>query len=245
MVVSSAARLGLLPWQLALYILAALLSVVVVGGHWLGLLPIPLDTVELLAFVTGGWTVWLAARNNPWSWPIGVANAALFVVLFLGARLYFDMSLNVFYVLSGLWGWWAWMYGGTRRTQKPITSVGVVEAAAVLTAGAVLTGLMWRGGILLDGAAPALDAITTGLSVAAQWFLMRRFIENWYIWIVADIIYIPMYFSRGLNLTAVLYVVFLLMCVRGLVEWRAIVRRQAAEQPAPALAVRAAGEAGV
>lgn len=240
---SSAARPGL-PWLPIVYVCAALLSALVVAGHWLGLLPIPLDTVELLAFVTGGWTVWLAARNNPWSWPIGVANAALFVVLFLGARLYFDMSLNVFYVLSGLWGWWAWMYGGSGRTQKPITSVGVVEAALVLTAGAVLTGLMWRGGILLDGAAPALDAITTGLSVVAQWFLMRRFIENWYIWIVADIIYIPMYFSRGLNLTAVLYAVFLLMCARGLIEWRAIARRQAAERSAPLAVTQAAGEAG-
>jgi nicotinamide mononucleotide transporter len=217
---------------------------VVVGAHWLGVLPIPLDTVELLAFVTGGWTVWLAARNNPWSWPIGVANAALFVILLFGARLYFDMSLNVFYVLSGLWGWWAWMYGGVGRTQKPITSVSLLEATAVLSAGAALTALMWHGGILLNGAAPALDAITTGLSVVAQWLLMRRMIETWYFWIVADIIYVPLYLSRELTLTAVLYSIFLLMCVRGLIEWRSIVRRQQAERPAPSLGDAVAAEAG-
>jgi nicotinamide mononucleotide transporter len=229
--------------QAALYGAAAVLSVMVVGAHWLGLLPIPLDTFELLAFVTGAWSVWLAARNNPWNWPIGVANSALFVVVFLGARLYFDMSLNVFYVLSGLWGWWAWMYGGTGRTEKPIGAVGVLEAAGVFVAAAALTALMWHGGILLEGASPALDAITTGLSVMAQWLLMRRFVENWYVWIVADLIYIPMYFSRGLPLTAVLYGIFLLMCVRGLIEWRAIARQQRAEAVIPRRAVQAVGEA--
>lgn len=224
----------------ALYVLAALLSVVVVGSHWFGQLPVPLDTTELLAFVTGAWTVWLAARNNPWNWPIGVANAALFVVLFWGARLYFDMSLNVFYVLSGLWGWWAWLYGGSGRTEKPIGSVGVMEAAVVVCAGAVLTALMWHGGILLSGAAPALDAITTGLSVVAQWLLMRRLIQNWYVWMLADLIYIPMYLSRGLPLTAVLYGIFLLMCLRGLVEWRRIASRQAVAMPVGLPAVQEA-----
>ncbi|MCC7368623.1 MAG: nicotinamide mononucleotide transporter [Chloroflexi bacterium] len=227
----------------ALYVLAALLSVGVVAGHWLGLLPVPLDATELLAFVTGAWTVWLAARNNVWNWPIGVANSALFVVLFFGARLYFDMSLNVFYVLSGLWGWWAWTYGGAGRTEKPIGHVGPLEAVGVLAGGAALTALMWHGGILLDSAAPALDAITTGISVVAQWLLMRRFVENWYAWIAADIIYVPMYVSRELPLTAVLYAVFLLVCLRGLVEWRAIMRRQQSARTTviPALAVREAG----
>ena len=160
-----------------------------------------------------------------------------------GARLYFDMSLNVFYVLSGLWGWWAWTYGGAGRTEKPIGNVTALEAMAVLAAGAALTALMWHGGILLESAAPVLDAITTGISVVAQWLLMRRFLENWYAWIVADIVYVPMYFSRGLPLTAVLYAIFLLMCLRGLVEWRAIMRRQRAERTAavPALAASEAG----
>jgi nicotinamide mononucleotide transporter len=227
--------------QAALYGVAALLSVLLLVAHSLGQLPIPLDTLELLAFVTGAWSVWLAARNNPWNWPIGVANSALFVVVFLHARLYFDMSLNVFYVLSGLWGWWVWMYGGAGRTAKPITSVGPPEMAAVLGVGAVLTALMWHGGILLHGAAPALDAITTGLSVVAQWLLMRRQIESWYVWIVADLIYIPMYFSRGLPLTAMLYSIFLLLCVRGLIDWRAIARRQWLERSAAGLTTREAG----
>lgn len=211
-----------------LYAGAAVLSVLLVVAHWKGWLPIPLGTTEVLAFVTGAWSVWLALRNNPCSWPIGVVNSAFFVALFWGARLYFDMGLNGFYVLSGLWGWWFWRFGGTRRTARPIRSVSIREAAAVAATGLVLTVLMWRGGILLNDAAPALDAITTGLSVVAQWFLMRRFVQHWYVWIVADIIYVPMYLSRGLPLTAVLYGIFLLMCLRGLFEWRRTMQRQQA-----------------
>ena len=61
----------------------------------------------------------------------------------------------------------------------------------------------------------------------AQWLLMRRLIEHWYFWIAADLVYVPLYVWRDLPLTAVLYAIFLLMCLRGLVEWRAILRRQA------------------
>ena len=210
----------------ALYGLAGLASVVLVLACWQAWVELPLDRTEVLAFVTGAWAVWLAARNNVWNWPIGVVNSVFFVVLFWEGRLYFDMSINVFYVVTGVWGWWVWLFGGEQRSEKPIGRVGIVEAAIVLSIGVALTVLMWHGGLLIDDAAPALDAITTGLSVVAQWLLMRRLIENWFVWIAADLIYVPLYASRGLPLTAILYAVFLLMCLRGLVEWRRIEQHQ-------------------
>lgn len=208
------------------YVAATVLSVLVVVAQWQGWLHVPLETTEVLAFVTGAWGVWLAARNNPWNWPIGVANSLFFVVLFWGARLYFDMGLNVFYAVSGLWGWWIWLFGGVRRSDKPIGDVALREAAILAVAGVGFTAAMWHGGILLEDAAPALDAITTGLSLVAQWLLMRRLIQHWYVWIAADLIYIPLYFWRGLPLTAILYAIFLGICLRGLIEWRAIQRQQ-------------------
>ena len=75
----------------ACYAVAALASVLLVVAAWQQWLALPLDRTEVLAFVTGAWTVWYAARNNPWTWPIGVANSATFVALFWASRLYFDM----------------------------------------------------------------------------------------------------------------------------------------------------------
>lgn len=212
----------------AWYALGGACSAILVVAAWQEWVRLPLDRTEVLAFVSGAWTVWLTARNNVWTWPIGVLNSAIFVVLFWQARLYFDMGLNVFYVISGLWGWSIWAFGGAHRSPKPIAHVDAREALLLGLVGAALTGAMWRGGLIIDDAAPFLDALTTGLSVVAQWLLMKRLIEHWYVWIAADLLYVPLYLSRDLPLTAVLYGVFLLMCLRGLAEWRAILRRHAA-----------------
>src|SRR5437764_8218864 len=105
-----------------MYTILGIASVLVVIAAWRGL--VPLDATETFAFVTGAWSVWWAAKNNIWTWPIGILNSAAFVVLFFTARLYFDMGINVFYVLSGLWGWYAWAFGGHNKTEQPVTHVG-------------------------------------------------------------------------------------------------------------------------
>jgi nicotinamide mononucleotide transporter len=215
-----------------LYALAAVLSAALIVASWQDWVSLPLNPTEVLAFVTGAWTVWLAARNNVWNWPIGVLNSAFFVVLFWEARLFFDTGLNVFYVLSGLWGWWVWAFSGQRHQGKPITRVSLREAGLLAVVLVVFTLAMWRGGVHIEDSAPFLDALTTGLSVGAQWLMMRRFIEHWALWIAADVIYVPLYLSKGLPLTGFLYVIFFLMCLRGVVEWRATLRRQGQEASA-------------
>jgi nicotinamide mononucleotide transporter len=209
-----------------LYVLGALVSIALVYMAWQEWIILPLDKTEVLAFVTGAWSVWFAARNNVWTWPIGIANSAFFVLLFWDARLFFDMSLNVFYVLTGLWGWGVWSFGGQHFARKPITRIERGSAVLVLAVGVGLTLGMWRAGVFIDDAAPFLDALTTALSMGAQWLLMRRSLENWYLWIAADVVYIPLYVYKALPLTAVLYGLFLLMCCLGVAEWRLTISRQ-------------------
>ena len=178
-----------------------------------------LSLTEVLGFATGGLSVWLVVKENVWTWPVGIANNVFFLVLFWDAKLFADMGLQVVYIVLSLAGLWYWLRGGGGGRRRRIGRVGAVEAAAVAAATAVATAALTAYLERIGDAAPLLDALTTSLSLAATYLLARKLIENWALWIAADVIYVPLYLSKGLPLTALLYAVFLAMCVRGVVEW--------------------------
>lgn len=189
-----------------------------IAASWFGWWALPMT--EVLGFTSGGACVWLVVREHLWNWPVGLANNVFFFVLFLESRLYADMSLQVVYFGLGVYGWVHWKFGGTQRTELPITRTRREEWIAL----AVLIPLVtWGLRVVLlavNGAAPFWDALTTVLSLAAQYLLCQKRFENWWFWIVADVIYVPLYFSRKLPLTGILYGVLLMMCLIGLREWR-------------------------
>jgi len=196
---------------------------------------VPTTWAELLGFATGVLNVWLVARQRIWNWPIGIANVLLLMLLFWTAGLYADAGLQVVYVLLGLYGWWQWLFGGGQRTRLLVGRTCRAEWVGLAAAGVVLTAGLW---LLLDRATdstvPLPDALTTSLSLLATYGQCRKRVESWWIWITADLIYIPLYIYKGLFLTAGLYLVFLALCVVGLRSWRADLRRTAASGPMPA-----------
>jgi nicotinamide mononucleotide transporter len=175
---------------------------------------------EALGFVTGGLCVWLTVRGSITNFAVGIANSSFFLVLFASSRLWADSSLQVVFIVLGAIGWWQWRHGGVDRTAlvvEPATRRMLVYClAGVVVTTAGLT-LVLRAA---NDAAPFWDALTTSLSLAAQWLLNRRKIETWYFGIAADCIYVPLYVSRDLNLTAVIYLLFLGLCLAGLRAWR-------------------------
>ena len=180
----------------------------------------PITVTEAWGFVTGGICVWLVVREHVWNWPVGLANNVFFFVLFLQGRLYADMGLQVVYLGLGIYGWLNWLYGGQERSPLHITRTTKTEwfwLAVTLPSGIVILREIL---LAVNGAAPLWDAVTTILSLAAQYLLCRKRLENWIFWMAADIIYVPLYLSRALPLTAVLYGVFLVMCVVGACDWR-------------------------
>lgn len=185
-----------------------------------------MTAVEILGFVTGALSVWLAVRENVWNWPVAVANAVFFFVLFYRARLYADMGLQVVFFGIAILGWYRWLRGGVNHSHLAVSNVawGTVGWLVPLSAGATaaLTVYLRR----IDDAAPFLDAVTTVLSLAGQYLLTKKVIENWYVWIAADVLYIYLYVQRELYLTSVLYVIFLLMCVAGVVRWQRSLRTE-------------------
>lgn len=196
----------------------AVASALLLVAAWLRWMP--LGMTEVLGFVTGGVGVWLVVRENVWNWPIGLANNVFFFILFLQERLFADMGLQVVYLVLGVYGWWHWLYGGEQRTELRISRATRVEWIGLAVAVPLATWGLREVLIAVQGAAPFWDSLTTVLSLAAQYLLTWKRIENWWLWIAADLIYVPLYVSRGLPLTAVLFAIFFVMCVTGLRAWR-------------------------
>lgn len=200
--------------------------------HWLADLVSPLNVVlftigndavswaELLGFLTGGACVWLTVRAHIANFPVGIANSALFLVLFVSARFWADASLQVVFIALGVIGWWQWIHGRGERAEAPIGRANTRSLAVLVTAATAATVLLTYVLATADDSAPFWDALTTALSLAAQWLLNTRKIETWWFWMAADVIYIPLYSWKGLDLTALVYVLFLGLCVLGLRSWR-------------------------
>jgi nicotinamide mononucleotide transporter len=213
---------GLKPIELIAMLAVSFLVLLATYRNWWSI-----GVTEGWGFVTGGICVWLVVREHLWNWPIGLANNLFFLVLFFRGRLYADMSLQIVYLGLGIYGWLNWMFGGQNHSVLKISHTSRTEW---ITLAAAIPFATWGMRIVLlsvNDAAPFLDALTTVLSLAAQYLLCRKRFENWWLWIVADLIYVPLYFSRKLPLTAVLYALFLAMCLIGVREWSRTLKKGA------------------
>lgn len=180
----------------------------------------PIDFTEACGFVTGAVCVWLVTRENLWNWPVGLANNLFFAFLFWRARLFADMGLQGVYLALGIWGWWAWLRGGENQSRLNVSRATRVEWIGIALFLGFGTWGLSELLIAVNGAAPFWDSLTTTLCLAAQYLLCRKRIENWWLWIAADLIYVPLYFQKHLPLTAVLYAGFIVLCVIGIRHWR-------------------------
>jgi nicotinamide mononucleotide transporter len=198
---------------------AAMVAATAFGG-WL------ITWTEVAGFVTGGVCVWLAVRQHVWTWPIGLANNVVFLVLFWQSRLFADATLQVIYFALGVYGWWNWVRGGKGGGELRVSRTARAEWVSLAVAVPLATWGLWQLLVAVSGAAPFWDSATTVISLAAQYLMCRKRVECWFFWIAADLIYIPLYLDRQLPLTAALYGVFLVMCLFGLRVWRRAWRKQ-------------------
>ena len=176
---------------------------------------------EVLGDVTGAFSVWWAARERVGTWPIGILNSALFLVLFLDAKLYADSILQVAFIVLGVYGWWRWLAGsptgvGELEVRRTAPREWLVLGLVTVAAQAAWTAwLAWH----TDSPAPFWDAALLVLSLVATYGQAKKLVESWWIWILVDVISVPLYLSRDLAPTAILFAAFGLMCVVGLRDW--------------------------
>ena len=191
--------------------------------------------IESVAAVAGVVSVFLSARENIWSWPTALLNVSLYTYIFYRSGLYSDMGLQVVYFALSLYGWYHWLYGGAQHSRLHVSRASrrvwiIAGATAVLFWFALSAYTSTLPGVSL----PYLDAALTTASLVAQWMMTRKILENWVIWIIADVVYVPMFLYKGLYPTAAQYTVFLVLAVMGFVSWRRSWRARAADATAVA-----------
>ncbi|MEO7815286.1 MAG: nicotinamide riboside transporter PnuC [Sphingomicrobium sp.] len=187
------------------------------------------DYLEWIAAFLGLVTVILVVRRSIWNYPFALAMVAFYFFEFAAEKLYSDALLQIFFFLINCYGWWMW-----RRAPEVEQGVAVERMGgrarsfwlASTALGSVFLG--WVMATLTDAAAPFVDAAIAGSSIAAQWLQSLRRVESWTLWIVADLIAVPLYWWKGLYPTAGLYAVFLALAIIGMISWQRTLGREAA-----------------
>ncbi len=185
---------------------------------------------ELIGDAAGFVCVWLVIKEHILNWPIGNLNVALLMVVFWSSKLYGDAGLQIVYVVLGFYGWWQWGRPGGERDAL-VRRTSRVEWWWLAVGGLVATAALYWADVRLGSTVPLGDAVTTALSLVATYGQCRKLVESWWFWIVADMLYVPLYIYKDLYLTTVLYAVFLGMAVIGLRQWRRTLTTTGTVQP--------------
>ena len=178
--------------------------------------------VEILGVIFSIGYLIFSIRQNILLWPLGIASALLYMVVFYQSKFYADMGLNAYYVIISIYGWLLWRRGSDESgVMLSVSRIGKRHALILL----VITALAFAGiGIILDrftdSPVPYWDAFTTALSFTATWMLARKILENWILWIIVDAVSMALYLYRGLYPTLFLFAIYTTMAVIGYMKWK-------------------------
>jgi nicotinamide mononucleotide transporter len=177
--------------------------------------------VEIVSVLFGVAYLLLAARESIWCWPMGIIGSALGVWLFINAKIYAEAFLFSYYVIMGVYGWYAWAEGRKSKGEFEVTTWPARTHLLVLVSGYVLTfGLAMGLDKFTDAEMPLLDSFTTIFSFIATWMVARRVLENWVYWIAIDALTVYLYLSRDLEWYALLSLVYTVLAFYGYFHWR-------------------------
>ena len=177
--------------------------------------------LEIAAVIFTLANVWLAVKENIWTWPTGIVSVLLYLIVFWRSHIYLNAGLQVVYFLLSIHGWYEWLHGGANKTELKIRRASSRMWVVLMSIGAVLTVVFfWLLRMTThDSSLPIWDALTTAFSIVGQYMLNTKIVENWLIWALVDIIYVVMFIDQKLYPTAALYAFFVFLCIKGLIDW--------------------------
>jgi len=179
---------------------------------------------ELIAAGLGFIAIFLQIRQNVWYWLVSIIMVSMYTYIYIDAKLYADMSLQVYYLVISIYGWYMWLFGKTindHKTSLPVSSTSRrLRAILSLLSIGLFFLIAWFLIRFTNSDLPYWDSFTTSLSFVATWMLARKKIENWLIWIVVDAVSVGIYIYKGLYPTAVLFLFLTVLAWVGYRHWQ-------------------------
>jgi nicotinamide mononucleotide transporter len=198
------------------------------------ILDYPMSYIELVGTIFYLWSVWLIARRNMLTWPVGIISVILYMILFYQIQLYSDTIEQIYYLVTSIYGWWFWKKSLEKKSEEQnktqdvfySSKRGLIIAAAVTAVLSIIMTLiisqihLWLPALFPEPASyPFLDALTTVMSFTAMWLMAKKRIECLHYWIIVDVIGIWLYYVKGVKFISLLYVILLVMAISGLISW--------------------------
>ena len=177
--------------------------------------------LENLGIITSLICIWLNTKQNVWGWFWAIISSGIYSIIFYQARLFSDMGLQGVFILLSIYGWYAWRFGSKEKNVLLVSKIPTnlsLLCVGFFFAFSLLSGYLFSQ--YSQASLPYLDSSLTAISLIATWMTARKYLENWILWIFANVVYVGMYLYKGLNGTAVLYILLIVLAIRGYINWK-------------------------
>lgn len=188
------------------------------------------DYLEILGVIVGFVYLYLEYKASVYLWIASIIMPAIYLFIFHNAGLYADTAINLYYLFIAIYGWFAWTHSNKKRKELPISYITTRQSIAMVALYAVMqVAISLAIQHFTDSDVVWFNGLTSALSIVGMWMLARKWIEQWIVWIVVDILSAGLYCYKGLYLTAILYGVYAVIAILGYRKWQKLMEVQDAE----------------
>lgn len=189
-----------------------------------------IQIIEIIAATIGLLYVWLELKASIWLWPVGIVLPLFWIYISWQSEVYGNVLVNIYYIIACIWGWREWLKHrkeGANVAERPITYIDKKSFAILLVVIIVLALLLAPlYGRFMDSPFPYWDGIATSVSFVGMWLLAKKYMENWYCWIISNIIYSTLYFIQGFTISGIFFTIYSAIAVAGYFNWRKLMSAQ-------------------
>jgi nicotinamide mononucleotide transporter len=189
--------------------------------------------LEISGTVLGLVYIYLSVRQKIWTWPFGIATSVVYAFVFYASRFYAGMGLQIYYVAMSVYGWYFWLRGkrAVESKELPVSKISTGQTGwSIILFLISFISIYFFLSLRTDSPVPLMDALTTSLSIVATWLLAGKILENWLIWIIANLLSIGLYMFQNLWPTVLLFGTYEVLAIVGYFQWKRSMQNQPDEK---------------